>query len=235
MGNLTDDMTRLRGEVDALRSERGVMMQGLACGAKELATTVSAMQADFAVARIAMAKQTRGEREAFVAKVTAEVNSLLGDFSRDRGTMARKGRDDRGIFLAEMGREVTSILKATSDDLLGARIAWRGQIFRKAQTDQQMRQPEIEAPAAQVEETENMTAVESEFEQEKPLDTFREPLEIEEIITASTSPEATEVEPSDINTEHPAFDDTEDMKQIEENRMDESPYNVATKGKRGKK
>lgn len=211
-------------------------MQGLVRGAKELATTVSAMQADFATARIAMAKQTRGEREAFVATVVAEVNSLLDVFSRDRGTMARKGRDDRGIFLAEMRREVTSILKGTSDDLLGARIAWRGQIFRKAQTDQLKRQPEIVAPAPQVEEAENMTAFVPEFKPEEPLVTFREPLEIEKIIITETTPKAPEVAPSKINTQHSVFAATEIPKQIEENhRMNENPSKVATKGKRGKK
>jgi len=57
MGNLTDDMTRLRGEVDALRSERETLMQDLARGAKNLASTVSAMQAEFSADHAAMAKK----------------------------------------------------------------------------------------------------------------------------------------------------------------------------------
>ncbi len=111
MGNLTDDMTRLRGEVDALRDVRGALMQDLTRGARDLAATVSAMRADFTSAHAAMAKQTRGERKTFVAAVIDEVNSLLGEFSRDRNDMARKGRHDRGAFLSEMSRQVAGLCK----------------------------------------------------------------------------------------------------------------------------
>ena len=126
MGNLTDDMTRLRGEVDSLRRTRGALMQGLAHGASDLAAAVTAMRADFTAAHAAMAKQTRGEREAFVAAVNSEVNSLLGVFSQDRGDMARKEGHDRGVFLSEMRRQVMGMRKETADDLMGARLAWRG-------------------------------------------------------------------------------------------------------------
>jgi hypothetical protein len=146
MGNLTDDMTRLRGEVDALRSDRGALMQELARGAKDLASTVSAMQADFAAAHAAMAKQARGEREAFVAAVIDEVNSLLGEFSRDRNDMARKGRHDRGVFLSEMKRQVTGMCKETADDLMGARLAWRGESPRKSRPVQLKKEPAVVKP-----------------------------------------------------------------------------------------
>jgi len=126
MGNLTDDMTRLRGEVEALRGARGALMQDLTRGARDLATDVAAMRANFTAAHTAMAKKTGEEREAFVAAVIDEVNSLLGAFSRDRDDMARKGRHDRGIFLTEMRRQVTGMCKETADDLMGARLAWRG-------------------------------------------------------------------------------------------------------------
>ncbi|MEI8356397.1 MAG: hypothetical protein WCG31_09960 [Deltaproteobacteria bacterium] len=127
MGNLTDDMTRLRGEIDALRSDRGALMREMARGAKELAFTVSTMQADFAAAHSAMAKLARGERTAFVAAVANEVNSLLDNFSRDRYSMGLKGRGERGAFLAEMRRQVTTMRKETADDLMGGRLAWRCQ------------------------------------------------------------------------------------------------------------
>ena len=126
MGNLTDDMTRLRGEVDALRSDREALMQDLTRGAGDLTTTVAAMRADFTSAHAAMAKQTRGEREAFVAAVIDEVSSLLDAFARDRYDMARKGRFDRGVFLSEMRRQVAGMCKDTADDMMGARLAWRG-------------------------------------------------------------------------------------------------------------
>jgi hypothetical protein len=127
MGNLTDDMTRLRGEVDALRGARGALMNDLTRGARDLTAAVAAMRADFASAHTAMAKKTGEERETFVAAVIDEVNSLLGEFSRDRNDMARKGRHDRRTFLSEMSRQVAGMCKETADDLMGARLVWRGE------------------------------------------------------------------------------------------------------------
>ena len=41
MGNLTADMTRLRGEIDALRTDRGALMQGLLRGVKDRVRSVA--------------------------------------------------------------------------------------------------------------------------------------------------------------------------------------------------
>jgi hypothetical protein len=89
MGNLTDDMTRLRGEVDALRSDRGALMQDLAHGAKELAFTVSAMQADFAAAHAAMARKTRKERASYVTKIKKQVGRMRKENASDLAGAAR--------------------------------------------------------------------------------------------------------------------------------------------------
>ncbi len=83
MGKLTDDMTRLRGEVDALRADRGMLMQGLASGAKELATEVSAMQASFAKAHTAMAKKTRRELTSFVSGIEKKVGRIRKETAKD--------------------------------------------------------------------------------------------------------------------------------------------------------
>jgi len=83
MGNLTDDMTRLRGEVDALRSDRGALMQELARGARDLASTVSAMQADFAATHATMARKTRRERASYVARIKKQVGRMRKATSSD--------------------------------------------------------------------------------------------------------------------------------------------------------
>jgi len=83
MGNLTDDMTRLRGEVDALRSDRGALMQELARGAKDLAATVSAMQADFAAARATMARKTGKARSSCVEKIKKQVGRMRKENAAD--------------------------------------------------------------------------------------------------------------------------------------------------------
>ena len=82
MGNLTDDMTRLRGEVDALRGARGALMQ-------ELAATVSAMQSGFAAAHTAMAKKTRRERVSYVARINKQVGRMRKENASDLAGASR--------------------------------------------------------------------------------------------------------------------------------------------------
>ena len=83
MGNLTDDMTRLRGEVDALRNARGVLMQDLARGARAMADEVSAMRADFAHAHAAMAKKAKRERVAYVTGIKKRIGRMRKEFAAD--------------------------------------------------------------------------------------------------------------------------------------------------------
>ena len=89
MGNLTDDMTRLRGEVDALRSDRGALMQELARGAKDLASTVSAMQSDFAAAHATMAKKTGRARATYVARIKRQVGRMRKENASDLAGASR--------------------------------------------------------------------------------------------------------------------------------------------------
>ena len=76
MGNLTDDMTRLREEVDALRSDRGALMQALSRGGKDLASSVLAMRADFGAAHVAMAKRSKKDLAAYVAGIRKRVTRM---------------------------------------------------------------------------------------------------------------------------------------------------------------
>ena len=126
MGNLTDDMTRLRGEVDALRNARGALMQGLARGVREMADEVSAMRAGFANTHAAMAKKAKENRGAFVTEMIHTVSSLLTDFSGTRANMARHAKSEREAFVADMKSAVIGLRKNTAEDLAGARRAWRG-------------------------------------------------------------------------------------------------------------
>ena len=252
MGNLTNDMTRLRGEVDALRGARGALMQDLTRGARDLSATVSAMRADFSAAHAAMAKQTREERGAFVAAVIDDVNFLLGKFSRERNDAARKGRDERGAFLAEMRREVMGLCKDTANDLMGARLVWRGERPEKPRPVVPMEKnpvvmkpepTEVEAapaetvvltpepPVVEVAPTERVAA--PEIKAEQPPVTFMEPLK-EETAEKKTDadPEAPVVEtptveaPSFVSTSKPLF-----LSSIEKSLLDEKPAKV----KRGRK
>jgi len=83
MRNMTNDMTRLRGEIDTLRNDRRALKRALSRSAKELATTVSDMRDGFNADHTAMAKQSRGEREAFVAQIGRDVSNMLKETADD--------------------------------------------------------------------------------------------------------------------------------------------------------
>lgn len=151
-------------------------MQDLMRGARDLTTAVAAMRADFTSAHVAMAKQAREERGAFVASVTREVNSLLGAYCRERNEMARKGRHDRGVFLMEMRRKVTGMCKDTADDLMGARLAWHGRSpgeFRPVPVKEEPVAVKSLSPPAETALEE--TAAAAEFKTEGPPVTIIEP------------------------------------------------------------
>jgi len=89
MGNLTDDMTRLRGEVDALRNARGALMRELAIGAKSLASTVSAMQADFSTAHATMARKTGKARASYLSRLRKQVGRMRKENAADLAGASR--------------------------------------------------------------------------------------------------------------------------------------------------
>ena len=83
MGNLTNDMTRLRGEVDGLKAARVALMQELAQGTKNRTSEVSAMLSDFAGAHASMAKKEKKMRLAFVSGVKKRVGRLRKEVISD--------------------------------------------------------------------------------------------------------------------------------------------------------
>ena len=237
MGNLTDDMTRLRGEVDALRGVRGALMQDLTRGTRDLTTAVAAMRADFSAAHAAMAKQTRGEREAFVTGMIDEVNSLLGAFSRDRDDMARKGRHDRGVILSEMRRQVTGMCKDTADDLMGARLAWRGRSPKKSRPVPMKKEPVVVKPISPPAEAAlKKTVAAPEIKTEKPPVTFMEPLKKEETKKTVVASKVPAVEPPRVKAP-PSVSASKlpFQKSKEKSWLDEKPAKAVTRVKRGRK
>jgi hypothetical protein len=183
MGNLTDDMTRLRGKVDSLRRVRGAMMQDLTDGARDLTAAVAAMRADFTFAHAAMAKQTRGERDIFVGAMIDEVNSLLSVFFNARNDAARRGRHDREVFLSNVKKQVMGMCKETADDLMGARLAWRSRSPGPSPCIQSKKEPVLVKPMVSHVEV-------SEIKAENSSAPFKRSLKKEkkEIVTAPEPP-----------------------------------------------
>ncbi|MBU1053961.1 MAG: hypothetical protein KKC46_09045 [Proteobacteria bacterium] len=249
MGNLTNDMNRLRGEVDALRGARGALVQDLARGSRDLSSTVSAMRADFAAAHAAMAKQTRGEREAFVVAGINEVNSLIGAFSRDRADMALKGTHYRKVFLSEMGIQVLCMCKNTADDLMGARLVWRVRNPEKFRFVPMKKEPVIvksishtveaavkktaAAPEVKVEKPSVVTV--PEFKESKPPVTFRKPEKEEEKVKTIVMPKESVAKTPKVKTQVPAFASVEIPNPKEKSWQYGKPTKTLIKRKRDKK
>jgi hypothetical protein len=76
MGVLTDDMTRLRGEI-------GQLDNSLKAFVGDLKEDVVAMRAHFRKAHRQMAKTTAAEREAFVSDLKERVTRLRSEFAAD--------------------------------------------------------------------------------------------------------------------------------------------------------
>ena len=76
MGTLTDDMSRLSGEIGALRSARHTLMEDLRDGFESLRDGVEETLADIHGARMKMAKRTRADLGAFVSDLQDKVSNL---------------------------------------------------------------------------------------------------------------------------------------------------------------
>lgn len=98
MGHLTDDMARLRAEINALKSSRCAFRNDLSRSINQLKEEVAGMQNDFRRSHSSMAKQSREERVAFVVAVGREVS--------------------------ELKRQVANQMKIVTDDIKGAHRAW---------------------------------------------------------------------------------------------------------------
>ncbi len=100
MNNLTNDMTRLCGEIAALRDSRAAVISNLAETREEMQAGVSRMLAGFGEARAEMAEQTKGGLREFVLQLKGPVNDLR--------------------------QKVADLLEGFRDDLAGAHRAWYG-------------------------------------------------------------------------------------------------------------
>lgn len=83
MGMLTDDVTRLCGEISSMRRARVAMKKGLACSTQDRRAAVSQMQAGFANAHGEMARQSKASRSAFVSNLKRAVAGKRREFRDD--------------------------------------------------------------------------------------------------------------------------------------------------------
>jgi hypothetical protein len=79
---MTDDITRLCGEIVALREARGAMMRGLVREHKDRSQSVFQFRAHTHSARAEMAKRTKTERLAFLRNWQRELQRDLAGARR---------------------------------------------------------------------------------------------------------------------------------------------------------
>ncbi len=83
MGRMTDDMTRLAGEILAARDTRGRMMREVKHATADMKRRVAAMQADFRSAHADMARRQRGMLHGFVSGLKRTVATFRKEFADD--------------------------------------------------------------------------------------------------------------------------------------------------------
>ena len=100
INNLTQDMTRLCGQISSGRNVRAALMNHFAEARGEMQAAVSRMLSGFAEARREMARQTQAERDQFVLRVKQGVS--------------------------EWRQRVARMQEEFRDDIQGAHRAWQG-------------------------------------------------------------------------------------------------------------
>ena len=95
MGKLLEDMTRLSGEIQALRGSRRALRRELADGNRDRQMDVVEMCADFAGAQARMANRKKAERLAFLKNlkqtVSGQQREVRADIAAARRTWAGRG------------------------------------------------------------------------------------------------------------------------------------------------
>jgi hypothetical protein len=133
MSVLTDDMSRLCGEIRDLHSDHAAFLNGLKDTVAGIKSEVSQMKEGFQQEREEMAQKTRHDLTAFTADVRSFVSELKSDASRMQegfrssfNDMARTGRSQRGEFVDELRKQVGLLRNDLLSDLTAIRRMWSG-------------------------------------------------------------------------------------------------------------
>lgn len=134
MGPFTESMTRLCGEIVALRGARLTFV-------RDLGQDVAAMKADFRRAHADMGRRTKAERQGFVKALGHEVASLMAGFHRAHKAMARQTKAERRAAVNHLKKTVGGMRREFALDLAGAHRVWCGPTpaERRAQAEAERR------------------------------------------------------------------------------------------------
>ncbi len=119
MGPFTESMTRLCGEIVALRGARLTFV-------RDLGQDVAAMKAEFRRAHSEMGRCTKAERQGFVKTLGHEVASLMAGFHLAHKAMARQTKAERRAAVNHLKKTVGGLRREFALDLAGAHRAFFG-------------------------------------------------------------------------------------------------------------
>ena len=103
MGRLTNDMARLRREIDNDHNSRRE-------GIRSRASSVSAQLANFKLIRVTNGSLEASDRAAFVAGNNNSVNRLIKGFHASRVAMGQQDRMDRAAFVSGLAKQTADML-----------------------------------------------------------------------------------------------------------------------------
>lgn len=109
MGVLTDDTTRLRGEIDSLRGAREAFGEELMREVNDFKNSASEMQAGFRNAHGEMARKTRADRSGFVSGLQGAVSDMQSGFRNAHAEMATETKADRLGFMKDLSTSLSEM------------------------------------------------------------------------------------------------------------------------------
>jgi len=103
MGTFTNDMTKLRTQIDNSHEQR-LFEQNTRI------SNVRAQLIDFATTRVSKGMQEAKIRAVFVKNNTHEVTRLINGFQHFRQVMGRQGREERAAFVNDVSKQTLALL-----------------------------------------------------------------------------------------------------------------------------
>jgi len=137
MGRLTEEMTNLRGEIDALRNGRVEFIADLKHGMFEFKSDVADMQQGFRNDHTQMAGKLKDDLQMFVSGIKSTVSDLMDLFKNDRVEMAGNMKVDLQVFIAGI-EEYIAALRDEAFDLQGNFHRDHAEMAGKLKNDLQM-------------------------------------------------------------------------------------------------
>ena len=116
MGNLTEDIARLCGEIETLRDSRKVFGSQLDKENTEMKSGVSRMRAGFRKDQNNMAVRTKADRVKFVSSLDAEVRGFLNAFDKTHAEMAANTKRENVQFVSGVANHVAGLLTGYKKD-----------------------------------------------------------------------------------------------------------------------